>query len=284
MYGGTAYEIIGISTFVITLIWIARSWRIDRAKANPLISMFLVGLFFGFSWEPQGTGPIWSYQGFNLYVYAGIPLVIILNWSWVMILCHLISRQIVRVFESVKSIGEHWIVDKASLFFSAAIIASIVEPIFVSMGRWQYHFLGDKAVLTFPLLNVRFHLAVIVGWGMLTTINLTLSKRAESLATRFMSAFRLSHFVALVGSSSLLGLFSGWLSWQLVILLATLIENVEPRIFFTRDHIIVLDWITSAQLVTILISAAASAMYILRLKRAGMFVKNTNSVRKEVSN
>jgi hypothetical protein len=233
-----------------------------------LVSIFLVGLFFSFSWEIQGTGLIWSYQGFNLYIYAGIPLVILLDWSWVMILCHLISEQIERIFERVHSLRGHSMVSKASLFFSGSLLALIVEPIFVFLGRWQYHFLGDKAILAFPLLDVRFNLAVIVGWGLLTTINLTFSKTVEYLAIMFRSASRLSHPISLVVSSSLIGLFSGWLSWQLVILFAILVENVEPRIFFTKDHIVMLNGITNIQLVTILIMATMCTTYIRRLKIA----------------
>jgi len=269
VYGGASYEIIGISTFIITIIGIVKSWRKNGDKADPLISIFLVGLFFGVGWELQGTGPIWSYRGFNLYTYADIPLVIILNWSWIMILCHLISKQIRRILVPIRSIKDHWIVSKGSFFLSGVLIALIVEPLFVSLGWWQYHFVGDRAVLAFPLLNVRFNLAVIIGWGVLTMINLTFSgKTAESLAIIFMRASRLSYSAALAASSSLIGLFSGWLSWQLIVLFATLAEDIKPRIFFTGDYIIELDWITSAQLVTILILTTVCAAYLWRRRKA----------------
>jgi competence protein ComGF len=266
---GTLYEISGISVTTITIIWIIKSWRKQKDKADPLISIFLVGLFFGLGWEPQGTGVIWSYQGFNLYPFMGIPLVIILDWSWAMIICHLLSKQITQLSKLAGSVRDHWIITEMSFFLSGALMALIVEPIFVSLGMWQYHYVGEKAVLDFTLLNVRLNLAVIIGWGMLTTINLTLSgKTAESLATRLTQAFHLPHPAALVASSSSIGLFSGWLSWQLSVLFTALTENVKPRIFFTRDHIIELDWITNTQLVIILIIATGLAVYIWRPRRA----------------
>lgn len=266
---GTLYEIIGISVTTITIIWIIKSRRKQKDKADPLISIFLVGLFFGLGWEPQGTGVIWSYQGFNLYPFMGIPLVIILDWSWAMVVCHLLSKQITRLSKLAGSIRDHWIITEASFFLSGALMALIVEPTFVSLGMWQYHYVGEKAVLDFTLLNVRFNLAVIIGWGMLTTINLTLSgKTAESLATRLTHTFHLPHPAALVASSSSIGLFSGWFSWQLSVLFTALTENVKPRIFFTRDYIIELDWITNTQLAIVLIIATGLAVYIWRRRRA----------------
>jgi hypothetical protein len=267
MYGAL-YEIIGISIYIITIIGIVKSWKKDRDKANTLMSILLVGLFFGASWEPQGTGPIWSYHGFNLYTYADIPLVIILNWSWCMILCHLISKQVRRIFIPIRSIKDHWIAFKGSFFLSGVLVAFMVEPILVYFGWWQYHYVGDKTVLVFPLLNVRFSLAVIIGWGVLAMINLTLSgKTAESLTIIIERASHFSHSAALAVSSSLIGLLSGWLSWQLIVLFTTLVEDTKPRIFFTGDYIIELEWITSAQLVTILVLTTACAVYIWRRKK-----------------
>ena len=270
MYGAL-YEIIGILTFFITVFVIVKSWRKNRDKADSLMSILLVGLFFGAAWEPQGTGPIWSYHGFNLYTYADIPLVIILNWSWCMILCQLISKQIRQIFIPIKSIKDHWIVFKGSFFLSGVLVAFMVEPILVYFGWWQYHYVGDRTVLFFPLLNVRFSLAVIIGWGVLTMINLTVSgNTAESFAIMIERVSQLSHTAALVVSSSLIGLFSGWLSWQLIVLFTTFVEDIRPRIFFTRDYVIELDWITSEHLVTILFLITVSAVYIWRRKKPCM--------------
>jgi len=267
MYGAL-YEIIGISTFVITIFRIVKSCRKNSEKGDTLMSILLVGLFFGAAWEPQGTGPIWSYHGFNLYTYADIPLVIILNWSWCMILCHHISKHIRRILVPVLSIKDHWIVIKGSFFLSGVLVAFMVEPILVYFGWWQYHYVGDRTVLVFPLLNVRFSLAVILGWGVLTMINLTLSgNTVESFAIIIESASRLRYSAALVVSSSLIGLFSGWLSWQLIVLFTTVAEGIKPRIFFTRDYIIELDWITSEQLFTILVLIIACAVFIWKRRK-----------------
>jgi hypothetical protein len=71
--------------------------------------------------------------------------------------------------------------------------------------------------------------------------------------------------IGLAGAA--LGLFSGWLSWQLVGFYAALVERAEPRIFFTRYHIFILEGVTAAQLITLL-AVASGAIYFLWKKRA----------------
>lgn len=253
MSTGALYEIAGTSIFIVSLVWAMRLWQKNSQEAYSFASMLLVGLFFGSSWEPQGTGPVWSYHNFNIYAYCGIPLVVILDWSWAMILCWFISKQMLRVFRMMRLTQPEWFLSKASVFLSGALVASIVEPVFVSLGMWQYNYVGDKAVLSFPLSSVHMNLAVIVGWGLLTTMNLTSARQtARPLAIRLGRFIHMGQAPSLVISSSVLGLLNGWLSWQIVLLFTTLIENVEPRIFFTARYVVTLDWITSGQLAAVL--------------------------------
>ena len=148
-------------------------------KAENLLVVGLVGLFFGVSWEPQGTQLVWSYPGYNFYAFMDIPFALILSWSWWMVVCQIVSIWIEGFLNKIHILGRS-IVSTTSMCISGILVALIVEPFSVALWWWDYLVVGEKAVLFFPLLGVRINLAVIVGWGILTTINLTLSRKARS--------------------------------------------------------------------------------------------------------
>jgi hypothetical protein len=151
----------------------------------------------------------------------GIPIVIIFSWSWWMIIAYILSNWISQLLGLAHLSRNSGFVSKLSFFISGVIIAMIIETTAVFFGWWNYLVIGDKAVFSIPFLNVRFNLAVILGWGILTTINLTFSTvNVKTLMKKFKKSFNLSHYTTLTLSSILLGLISGWVSWQLVSLLA----------------------------------------------------------------
>jgi len=269
--GGASYEVLCALAFIIALVGIHRAWRRDRDRAETLVSVLVVGLFFGITWEPEGTGLVWSYHGFRVYAFMGIPLAILLSWAWWMILCHLISERMMRISARAWGMRNRRLISMMAYFVSGLLVALIVEPLSVYLDWWEYRVVGERAVLAFPFLGVGFNLTVIIGWGMLTVINLTFSREAaDSLAAGVTRRLGLSHIQALAFSSALLGLLSGWLSWQLVALFAAMIENESPRLFFTRDHVVILEGWTGAQLVALLLLASIFGGYLWkRAERRG---------------
>ena len=269
LYGGASYKVICTLAFILAIIGIHRVWRGARDKAETLISVLLVGLFFGLTWEPEGTGLVWSYLGFRIYTYMDIPLLMFLNWAWWMILCYMIAERIMGIFNRTLGNKNYWLMSTIAFFISGTLVALIIEPLSVSLGLWKYLVIGEKAVLAFPFIGVRFNLTVIIGWGMLTVINLSFStKAAKPLAIKVMRKLRLSYMRALTVSCALLGLFSGWLSWQLVGFFAALIEapSESPILFFTKNYVVKLEWITSAQLVTVLLIASTCVAYLWKIR------------------
>jgi len=192
-----------------------------------------------------------------------IPLAILLSWAWWMILCRLISERMMRISNRIWGKRNRRLISMATFFLSGFLVALIIEPLSVYLDWWSYLAIGERAVLVFPFLGVRFNLAVVLGWGMLTAINLTFSEwAAGSLATGVMRRLGLGHIYALVISSALIGSLSGWLSWQIVALLAALIENESPRLFFTRDHVVKLEMLTATQQLAILLFAFILGVYL----------------------
>jgi len=263
---GAFYEIICFSALLITLLLLTRLWRKDQGKANELLAVLLVGLFFGVGWEPQGTELIWSYPGYRLYAFMDIPVAILVSWSWWMVACRLISNRAAKFMKKTPLNGA-WSTSTAAFYISGILVALVVEPLSVALGGWNYLVIGKHAVLNFPLLGVDFNMAVIVGWGLLTTINLKLAKKAQSLAARLEARIGSGPLSSLGLASAPLGLFSGVLSWQLVGLLGTFFEGMAPRFSFTRYYVFILEGVTSAQLIGLLIVMSMAAYY-LRGKRA----------------
>ena len=182
--GGASYEVLCALAFIIALVGIHRAWRRDRARAEILISVLVVGLFFGLTWEPEGIGLVWNYHGFRVYTFMDIPLAILLSWAWWMILCHLISERIMRISNRILRKRNRRLISTATFFMSGFLVALIIEPLSVYLDWWSYLVIGEKAVLVFPFLGVIFNFAVVIGWGILTVINLTFSEWAVgSLAT-----------------------------------------------------------------------------------------------------
>jgi len=263
--GGAWYEVICASAFILALAGIRRVWGTERAET--LVSVLVVGLFFGVSWEPEGTGLVWSYHGFRIYAFMGIPLAILLSWAWWMILCRLLSERMLRLIERGWGAGSRRL-NSVAFFASGLLAASVIEPLSVYLNWWEYLVIGDRAALVFPLLGVSFNLTVIIGWGVLTVVNLTFSELARGLfASGIEGRLGLSRIQALLLSSALLGLISGWASWQLVALFAASVENAAPRLFLTRDHIYILEGLTGAQLATLLLLASAILYYLWKKTR-----------------
>jgi hypothetical protein len=235
----------------------------DEIRARELLVVLLVGLFFGVGWEPQGTELVWSYPGYRFYAFMGIPFAIILSWSWWMIVCYFVAERI-EIFLHKSLHREHWLVSLTSMYVSGVLVALVVEPFSVALGYWDYLVVGEKAVLDFQPLGVSFNLTVIIGWGILTVVNLTLSKNERLLTSWLKNRTGLGSLLSLNFACAFLGLFGGWLSWQIVGLFAALLEDAAPRVFFTRYYIFILEGITSAQLIGLLLVALAVISYVLR--------------------
>lgn len=263
-YGGASYEALSTLAFILTLAGIRRVWNKEESKAETLISVLVVGLFFGVAWEPEGIGLVWSYRGFRIHAFMGIPIAILLSWAWWMVVCYLLSERLARLFDRAWGRRGRRLTSTAAFFASGLLASLVIEPISVYLGWWEYLVVGEKAALVFPLLGVSFSQAVIVGWGMLTALNLTLSEVAGHLAARFRGRLNLGRIPALVLWSAPLGVYSGWFSWQLVALFAALIEDESPRLFFTREHIIVLEGVTGVQITALLIFTSIFSAYLMK--------------------
>jgi hypothetical protein len=150
------------------------------------------------------------------------------------------------------------------MYISGVLVALVIEPFSVALGYWDYLVVGEKAVLDFQPLGVRFNLTVIIGWGILTLMNLTLSKKERLLTSWLKNRTGLGSRLSLNFVCAFLGLSGGWFSWQIVGFFAALLEDAAPRVFFTRYYIFILEGITSAQLIGLLMVALAVIFYMLR--------------------
>lgn len=240
--GSTSCELISIACFVATAIYI---YRARKGKGKALLPTFLIGLFFAFAWEPEGTKLIWEYPGYSVYVFMDIPLAILVSWAWCMSLCHLFVDRITGMSRSR-------LIAAVSPFAAGILVGLVVETTSVFFHWWEYQVVGEKTVVYFPAIGVSYHLSAILGWGMLTLINLTFSTRfAGRLAVWIKGKMRLGPIGRLLLSSALLGLFNGWISWQLIINFFALVEGYEPRLYFTRYFTILMDWGVLATIMTI---------------------------------
>ena len=265
MGSGASYELVCFTVFLVTVLGVWRVWKRDRDRGEGLAAVLLVGLFFGVGWEPQGTELVWSYPGYWLYAFMDIPLAILLSWSWWMVACSLIAGRLEALLGSVlgRVDGLAFVV---SAYVSGVLAAMVIEPLSVAMGWWDYLVVGENAVVRFPVFGVEFNLTVIVGWGLLTVLNLALARKAVRWGAWLEggTAWRPPLSIGLV--SAFLGIFNGWLSWQLVGFYAALVEGAEPLLFFTRYHIFVLEGVSAAQVIMILAVASAAAFFLWRVR------------------
>ena len=265
MGSGASYELVCFTVFLVTVLGVWRVWKRDRDRGEGLAAVLLVGLFFGVGWEPQGTELVWSYPGYWLYAFMDIPLAILLSWSWWMVACSLIAGRLEALLGSVlgRVDGLAFVV---SAYVSGVLAAMVIEPLSVAMGWWDYLVVGENAVVRFPVFGVEFNLTVIVGWGLLTVLNLALARKAVRWGAWLEggTAWRPPLSIGLV--SAFLGIFNGWLSWQLVGFYAALVEGAEPLLFFTRYHIFVLEGVSAAQVITLLAVASAAAFFLWRVR------------------
>jgi hypothetical protein len=117
------------------------------------------------------------------------------------------------------------------------------------------------------VLGVEFNLTVIVGWGLLTVLNLTLARKAVKWGAWLEGGTGWRAPLPLGLASAVFGIFSGWLSWQLAGFYAALVEGAKPMIFFTRYYIFVLEGVSAAQLI-VLLTVASGAVFYLWKRRA----------------
>jgi len=231
------YEWVSITFAILTLTYIYLTWRKEKAKAEVLSSIFITGFFFGLVWEFLGTDFIWVYPNYSIYIFDGVPLSIVLSWAWWMILCYFLAGKITQLATlirgSIKQPGP--ILRSLSFIISGSIAASIIEPLSVFFNWWRYLEIGERGVLYFPLVNVRFHLMVIAGWGILTLVNLTFSTIVvKELAVGIMNRLKTSYNKSALISSILLGSFSGYFSWEIIANAAATIEG-KPVFFFHEN-------------------------------------------------
>jgi hypothetical protein len=247
--------------FLVTVLGVRLVWERDRDRGERLAAILLVGLFFGVGWEPQGTELVWSYPGYRLYAFMDIPLALILSWSWWMVACSIFAGKLEALLGRLLE-RDSGLVSTASAYLSGVLAALIIEPLSVAMGWWDYLVVGENAVVRFPIFGVEFNLTVIVGWGLLTVLNLALARKAVKWGAWLEggTAWRQPLSIGLAGA--VLGIFSGWLSWQLVGFYAALVEGAKPRLFFTRCYIYILEGVTAAQLIALL-AFTSGAMYFL---------------------
>ena len=261
MGSGASYELICFTVFLVTALGVGLAWRRDRDRGEALAAVLLVGLFFGVGWEPQGTELVWSYPGYRLYAFMDIPLALLLSWSWWMVACSLAAGRLEALLSRVLG---RWdgLPFAVSAYVSGVLAALVIEPLSVAMGWWDYLVVGENAVVRFPLLGVEFNLTVIVGWGPHPVRPLALARTAVTGGAWLAggTAWRPPLSIGLV--SAVLGLFSGWLSWQLVGFYAALVEGAKPMLFFTRYYIFVLEGVSAAQLIALLTVASGAAFYL----------------------
>ena len=262
MGSGVSYELICFSAFLVAAFAVGRLWVRGEGGGERLLSVLIVGLFFAVGWEPQGTGLVWRYPGYRVYAFMEIPLALLLSWSWWMVACRVIADRIEGALERI--VGRRGSLSStATVYLTGVLVALVIEPLSVSMGWWEYLVVGERAVLYFPLLGVDFNLTVIVGWGLLTTLNLALSERARTVWPQKEGTPRLRPLLTLGSTCAVLGLFSGWLSWQLVGFFAAYVEGAAPRLFFTRSYIYILEGVDAGLLIGLLVVASLSG-YCLR--------------------
>ncbi len=261
MGSGASYELVCFTMFIVTTLAVRWVWRRDRDRGESLAAVLLVGLFFGVGWEPQGTELVWSYPGYWLYAFMDIPLALLLSWSWWMVACSLVAERLEALLGRVLGRVEG-LAFVVSAYVSGVLAAMVIEPLSVAMGWWEYLVVGENAVVRFPVFGVEFNLTVIVGWGLLTVLNLALARKAVRWGAWLEggTAWRPPLSIGLVGA--FLGIFNGWLSWQLVGFYAALVEGAEPLLFFTRYHIFVLEGVSAAQVITFLAVASAAAFFL----------------------
>lgn len=272
MGSGVSYELVCYSAFLLVALGVIRLRVRDKDRGDGLLSVLLVGLFFAVGWEPQGTELVWRYPGYIVYAFMDIPLALLLSWSWWMVVCRVTATGIERSLSKVTG-RRGWASSKGAVFLAGVLVALVIEPLSVSMGWWDYLVVGERAAIHFPLLDVSFNLTVIVGWGMLTTFNLTLSERARTLSIKMQRLTGLSQLLSLTAVCAGLGLFSGWFSWQLVGLFAAYVEGAAPRFFFTRHYIYVLEGVDAGLLIGLLVAASLGG-YCLRRR----MLKNDGSL------
>jgi hypothetical protein len=265
MGSGASYESICVMMFLVTALDVWRVWGRDRSRGEALASVLLVGLFFGVGWEPQGTELVWSYPGYRFYAFMDIPLALLLSWSWWMVACSLVAGRLEALLGRVlgRANGLAFVV---SAYVSGVLAALVIEPLSVAMGWWDYLVVGENAVVRFPIFGVEFNLTVIVGWGLLTVPNLALARKAARWGgwLEGSTAWRQPFSIGLV--SAFLGIFSGWLSWQLVGFYAALVEGAEPMLFFTRYYIFVLEGVSAAQVIMLIAVASAAAFFLWKVR------------------
>lgn len=265
MGSGTSYELICFTMFIVTTLAVRWVWGRNRDRGEGLAAVLLVGLFFAVGWEPQGTELVWSYPGYWLYAFMDIPLALLLSWSWWMVACSLVAGRLEALLGRVLGRVEG-LAFVVSAYVSGVLAAMVIEPLSVAMGWWEYLVVGENAVVRFPVLGVEFNLTVIVGWGLLTVLNLALARKAVRWGAWLEggTAWRPPFSIGLVGA--FLGIFNGWLSWQLVGFYAALVEGAEPLLFFTRYHIFVLEGVSAAQVITLIAVASAAALFLWRAR------------------
>jgi hypothetical protein len=263
MFGsGVSYELICFSAFIVTTISIGRLCIKGEKGGERLLSVLLVGLFFAFGWEPQGTGLVWRYPGYVVYTFMEIPLALLLSWSWWMVACRLLADFIEKGLNRIfRGMGQY--ASTVAVYFSGVLVALIVEPLSVSMDWWDYLVVGDKAVLYFPLLGVGFNLTVIVGWGLLTVLNLALSDLTISMASRQEGTSLIHRLLTLGYVCAVLGVFNGWFSWQIVGFFAAFVEGAVPRLFFTRYYIYILEGVNAGLLIGLLLATSLLGYFLL---------------------
>ena len=136
---GASYELLCFSAFLIAVYGINRMGKRDKAKAERLLTVLLVGLFFGVGWEPQGTGLVWRYPGYRIYAFMDIPLALLLSWSWWMVVCRLVADGIEGSLGRIMA-RKHGLIPMAATYVTGALVALVIEPLSVAFGWWDYLF------------------------------------------------------------------------------------------------------------------------------------------------
>ena len=138
--------------------------KMQKESFKLIFRIWIVGLLFGLSWEPWGTGLVWQYPNYSFYFYDGIPLAIPFGWAWWFIVCYGIWQLLMRA----KGNNE-----KASIllyYLSGVLFATLLETVAAIMNWWKFTYapwFSRPWPLVFVINGSPVHILIFLSWGII---------------------------------------------------------------------------------------------------------------------